>query len=52
MLSNLVYLKRFFRAILSPEQQEQIAQGVLKLMTKKDGSLLAVLVDTNTNKII
>ena len=41
-----------FQAILSPEQQEQIAQGVLKLMTKKDSSLLAVLVDTNTNKII
>lgn len=41
-----------FQAILSPEQREQIAQGVLKLMTKKDGSLLAVLVDTNTNKVI
>lgn len=39
-----------FQAILSPEQREAIAQGVLKLMTKKDGSLLAVLVDTNTNK--
>ena len=41
-----------FQAILSPEQREAIAQGVLKLMTKKDGSLLAVLVDTNTNKVI
>ena len=41
-----------FQAILSPEQREQIAQGVLKLMTKKDGSLLAVLVNTNTNKVI
>ena len=39
-----------FQAILSPEQREAIAQGVVKLMTKKDGSLLAVLV--NTNKVI
>lgn len=39
--------EEIFQAILSPEQREQIAQGVLKLMTKKDGSLLAVLVDTN-----
>ena len=41
-----------FQAILTDEQKSQIAQGVLKLMTKKDGSLMANLVNLNTNKIV
>ena len=41
-----------FQAILSDEQKEKIASGALKLMTKKDGSLMANLVDPKTNKIV
>ena len=41
-----------FQAILTDEQKSQIAQGVLKLMTKKDGSLMANLVNPKTNKIV
>lgn len=41
-----------FQAILTDEQKSQIAQGVLKLMTKKDGSLMANLVNPNTNRIV
>lgn len=41
-----------FQAILTDEQKFQIAQGVLKLMTKKDGSLMANLVNPNTNRIV
>ena len=33
------------QAILSDEQKSQIAQGAVKLMTKKDGSLMANLVN-------
>ncbi len=40
------------QAILTDEQESQIAQGVLKLMTKKDGSLMANLVNPKTNKIV
>lgn len=40
------------QAILTDEQQQQIAQGALKLMTKKDGSLMANLVNPETNKIV
>lgn len=40
------------QAILSDEQKSQIAQGAVKLMTKKDGSLMANLVNPKTNKIV
>ena len=41
-----------FQAILTDEQKTQIANGALKLMTKKDGTLMAILVNTETNKIV
>jgi hypothetical protein len=41
-----------FQAIFTDEQKSQIAQGVLKLMTKKDGSLMANLVNSETSKIV
>lgn len=41
-----------FQAILTDEQKEQIASGALKLMTKKDGTLMANLLNPETNKII
>lgn len=40
------------QAILTEEQKQQIAKGALKLMTKKDGSLMAKLVDPVTKKIV
>lgn len=41
-----------FRAILTDEQKAKLASGALKLMTKKDGSLMATLVNPKTNKIV
>lgn len=41
-----------YQAILDNTQKEKIAKGAVKLMTKKDGSLMANLVDTKTNKIV
>lgn len=41
-----------FQAILTNEQKSQVASGALKLMTKKDGSLMANLVNPETNKIV
>lgn len=41
-----------FQAILTNEQKSQIARGALKLMTKKDGSLMANLVNPETKKIV
>lgn len=40
------------QAVLSDEQKAQIASGALKLMTKKDGSLMACLVNPETSKIV
>ena len=40
------------QAILTDEQKQQLAQGALKLMTKKDGTLMANLVNPETNKIV
>ena len=40
------------QAVLTDEQKQQLAKGVLKLMTKKDGSLMANLVNPKTNKIV
>ena len=44
--------KETFQAVLSNKQKEQLAKGALKLMTKKDGSLMANLVDPKTKKIV
>lgn len=41
-----------FQAIFTDDQKSQISKGALKLMTKKDGSLMANLVNTETNKIV
>ena len=41
-----------FQAILTNEQKSQIASGAIKLMTKKDGLLMANLVNPETNKIV
>ncbi len=40
------------QTILTDEQKQKIAKGALKLMTKKDGSLMANLVNPETNKIV
>ena len=39
-------------AVLSNDQKLAIAKGALKLMTKKDGSLMATLLNTKTGKIV
>lgn len=44
--------KETLRVILTDEQKAKIASGALKLMTKKDGSLMANLVNPQTNKIV
>ena len=41
-----------YQVILTNEQKEKIASGALKLMTKKDGSLMANLIDPKTKKIV
>ena len=41
-----------FQAILTDEQKSQLANETLKLMTKKDGSLMANLVNPETKKIV
>lgn len=41
-----------YQVILTVEQKAKIADGVLKLMTKKDGSLMANLIDPKTKKIV
>lgn len=40
------------QAVLTDEQKQQIANDALKLMTKKDGSLMANLVNPETKKIV
>lgn len=40
------------QAILTNEQKQKIATGALKLMTKKDGALLANLINPETKKIV
>lgn len=44
--------KDTFQAILTDEQSKKLASGSLKIMTKKDGSLMANLVNPNTKKIV
>lgn len=41
-----------FKAILTNEQKEKLANGTLKLMTQKDGTLMANLVNPKTKKIV
>lgn len=41
-----------FKAVLSPEQKDMLAQGALRLMTRKDGALLAKLVDPKTGQVV
>lgn len=41
-----------FQAVLTNEQKEKIANGALKLMTKKDGTLMANLIDPKTKNIV
>ncbi|SHJ26721.1 hypothetical protein [Parasporobacterium paucivorans] len=41
-----------FQAILTDEQKSKFANGALTLMTKKDGSLMANLVNPETKKIV
>lgn len=41
-----------YQVILTNEQKEEIASGALKLMAKKDGSLMANLIDPKTKKIV
>jgi len=38
--------------VLTEDQKAKVAAGVLKLMTKKDGSLLATLVNPVTNRMV
>ena len=40
------------QAVLTDEQKQQIAEGTLKLMTKKDGTLMANLINPKTKKIV
>lgn len=40
------------QAILTDEQKQKIASGALKIMARKDGSLMANLVNPKTNKIV
>lgn len=41
-----------FQALLTANQKEQLAQGSLKLMTRKDGTLMANLINPETKKIV
>ena len=41
-----------YQVILTDEQKAKIASGALKLMTKKDGSLMANLINPETKKIV
>lgn len=40
------------QAVLTNEQKEKIASGVLKIMSKNDGTLVANLVDAQSGKIV
>lgn len=41
-----------YQTVLTKEQKSKIAKGALKLMTKKDGTLMANLIDKKTKKIV
>lgn len=44
--------KETIQVVLTDEQKSKLASGALKLMTKKDGTLMANLVNPETNKIV
>lgn len=44
--------KHAFQAVLTDEQNEKLASGALKLMTTKNGELMANLVNPKTGKIV
>ena len=44
--------KDAIQAVLTDEQKSKLASGALKLMTKKDGTLMANLINPETNKIV
>jgi len=44
--------KETFQAVLTHEQKRELAQGTLKLMTRKNGSLMANLINPENKKIV
>ena len=40
------------QAVLSEDQKQKLVTGALKLMTKKDGSLMATLINPETKKMV
>ena len=44
--------KEAFQVVLTNKQKSKIAKGALELMTKKDGTLLAKLINPKTKKIV
>ncbi len=44
--------QKSLQAILSPEQKRKLTKGSLELMTKKDGSLMATLINPKTKKMV
>lgn len=40
------------QAVLADDQKQQLAEGALELMTKKDGTLMANLINPETNRIV
>ena len=51
MVKSFVPIKTL-QAVLTNEQKEKIASGILKIMSKNDGTLIANLVDPQSGKII
>jgi len=50
-VSSFIPIKNL-QAVLTNEQKEKIASGVLKIMSKNDGTLVANLVDAQSGKIV
>ena len=50
-VSSFISIKNL-QAVLTNEQKEKIASGVLKIMSKNDGTLVANLVDAQSGKIV
>lgn len=44
--------KEILQVVLTGDQEKKIAKGALELMTKKDGLLMATLIDPKTKKIV
>lgn len=41
-----------YKVLLTAEQKDKLAKGTLKLMSRKDGTLMANLINPKTNKIV